>query len=96
MNNIGFITIKQAVQQLLAQSPHQHKLTEANIICAWKQIMPNVVLQRTEQISVKQHKLFAKISSAPLRQELQNNQDLILKRIQAITPGYSIAHIVFL
>lgn len=90
------ITIGQAIQQLIAKSPHKDKLAAATILCAWQQLMPTAVLQRTEKAFVKQGRLFVKISSAPLRQELQNTKDLIYQRIDAAAPGCGVAEIIFL
>jgi len=96
MHKTGLVTISQAVQQLIAQSPYKHKLAEAAIICAWKQVMPPTVLQRTEQTFVKQDKLFIKINSAPLRQELRNMQEQVLERLRAAVPDCTITALVFL
>ncbi|MEM7382830.1 MAG: DciA family protein [Bacteroidota bacterium] len=90
------ITIGQTMQRLMAESPHQNKLAAATILGAWQQLMPTIVLQQTESAFVWQDKLFVKISSAPLRQELQSTKDLIYQRISAATPGCRIAEIVFL
>ena len=84
------------MQQFIAKSSHKDKLAAATILCAWQQLMPAVVLQRTEQAFVKDNKLFVKISSAPLRQELQNTKDLIRQRINTIAPACGLADIVFL
>lgn len=96
MNNTEIATVSQVLKQLIASSPHKHKLEEATILCAWKQVMPLVVLKRTEQAFVKQDKLFIKISSAPLRQELQNTKDQVLQLIRKAAPDCTITDIVLL
>ena len=89
------ITIGQAIQQFIAKSPHQDKLTAATIVSAWQQMMPAAVLQQTEKAFVQQGKLFVKIGSAPLRQELQSNKDLIYQRLCDAATGCGLAEIVF-
>ena len=96
MNNTEFVTISQVVKQLIAQSPYSHKLEEASIVCAWKQVMPSIVLQRTEQTFVKQNKLFIKIRSAPLRQELQNSKAKVLQLVREAASACLITDIAFL
>ena len=96
MNNTELVTISQVVKQLIARSPYRHKLEEATIVCAWKQVMPPIVLQRTEQTFVKQDKLFIKISSAPLRQELRNTKDQVLQLVREAAPDCVITDIAFL
>ncbi|MEM7055647.1 MAG: DUF721 domain-containing protein [Bacteroidota bacterium] len=96
MDNTEIATISQVVKQLIANSPYKHKLEEATILCAWKRAMPLVVLKRTEQAFVKQDKLFIKISSAPLRQELQNTKDQVLQLVRKAAPDCIITDIVFL
>lgn len=89
------ITIGQAIQQFIAKSPHQDKLTAATILSAWQQMMPTAVLQQTEKAFVQQGKLFVKIGSAPLRQELQSNKNFIYQRLCDAAPGCGLAEIVF-
>jgi len=88
-------TINQLVKKLIEQSPYRHKLEEASIIDAWYRIMPTIVKRRTEQIYVKQNKVFVKLNSAPLRQELQNTKHQILKMLQPYVIDYTIVDILF-
>jgi hypothetical protein len=90
------IKISQALKQLIDQSPHKHKLVEAALICAWKQVMPPVVTQRTEQIGVQQNKLFLKINSAALRQEIQNSKDRVLALLKEAAPECELTDIIWL
>ncbi|ACE06042.1 MAG: DciA family protein [Candidatus Amoebophilus sp.] len=87
--------INQLVKKLIEQSPHRHKLEEASIIDAWYRIMPTIVKRRTEQIYVRQNKVFVKLNSAPLRQELQNTKHQILKMLQPYVIDYTIVDILF-
>jgi hypothetical protein len=89
-------TINQLVKKLIEQSPHRHKLEEASIIDAWYRAMPLMVRRRTEQIYVRQNKVFVKLNSAPLRQELQNTKHQVLKILQPYITDYAIADIMFI
>jgi hypothetical protein len=88
-------TINQLLKKLIEQSPYRHKLEEASIIDAWYRTMPTIVKRRTEQVYVKQNKVFVKLNSAPLRQELQNTKHQVLKTLQPYIVDYTIVDILF-
>jgi hypothetical protein len=88
--------ISQLVKKLIEQSPYRHKLEQASIVDAWYRAMPLIIRRRTEQIYVRQNKVFVKLSSAPLRQELQNTKHQVLEILQPYITDYSIADIVFI
>ena len=96
MEKLASQSISQVVEQLIAQSPYKHKLEEATIICAWNQVMPPMIIKRTERILVKNKKLFLKISSAPLRHNLQINKEKVIALLQEAVPRYGIADIIWL
>ena len=48
--------------------------------------MGNNVTKRTKNIFIKDSKLFIKISSSPLKNELNNSKKIILKNINNIHP----------
>jgi hypothetical protein len=96
MKYMESIKIGQVFKQLIDQSPHKHKLVEAALICAWKQVMPPFITQRTEQIIVKHSKLFLKINSAPLRQEIQNTKGRVLALLKEVAPECELTDIVWL
>jgi hypothetical protein len=96
MKHMEPIKVGQVFKQLIDQSPYKHKLVEAALISAWNQVMPPVVIKRTEQISVKQSKLFLKINSAPLRQEIQNAKSQVLTLLKEAAPECELIDIVWL
>ena len=87
--------INHLIQKMIKESPHRDKLEEASIIHAWHQIMPGLISRRTVHIAVKQHKVFVKVNSAPLRQELQNTKQQILERLQNTCKDYIISELIF-
>ena len=96
MKHTGPTTLKEALQQMKQHSPYKHKLEEVTLACAWKTVMPKVVSKRTESIFYKHGKLFVRLSSAPLRQELQLNKNKVLELLQAHAKGCSLTDVVFL
>eukprot|EP01132_Coremiostelium_polycephalum_P000760 gene760-942_t len=96
MNSQEPTIISQLVSRLISQSPHKHKLGEASVIHAWHCVMPDIVKRRTDQVYVKNNTLFVKLSSAPLRQELQNTKHKMLQMLQDQLTDYTIADIIFI
>ncbi len=90
------IKLDQVLKQLVAKSPYKDKLQGATIVCAWYQVMPPIITQRTEQIFFKQNKLFLKISSSPLRQEIQNAKSQVLAQLKEAVPEVEIWDLVWL
>ena len=78
------------------RGPHQHKLIEGALACAWKAVMPLAVQKRTTRTFYKQGKFFVQLSSAPLRQELQSNKDKVCTLLQQHVPECSALEVVFL
>lgn len=90
------ISIGDLFKQMLVKSPHQAKWQEAAIICAWKEMMPGIIVQHTQKIFVHKHQLFLKIHSAPLRQEIQIAKGKLLARLAAAVPDYEVKDIIWL
>jgi hypothetical protein len=90
------ISISALFKQMLTKSPHQVKLKEAAIICAWKNIMPAILTHHTQKIFVRKHQLFLQINSAPLRQEIQTAKGKLLEKLAAEVPDYVVKDIVWL
>ena len=96
MQNSDFATLQGVIQQMIAQSPHKAQLDAAAARCAWKAIMPNAVHKRTESIFFKQGKLFVKLNSSTLRQELRLKKEQVLTRLREHTKNKAIEEIVFI
>ena len=60
---------------LLRPHPRENKDT-------WKKITDKKTHERTKKLFTKENKLFIKISSAPLRNELSNNKVILLSKIK--------------
>ncbi|MHA7877387.1 MAG: DciA family protein [Bacteroidota bacterium] len=96
MKHTGLTTLREALQQMKQRSPHKHKLEAATVAYAWKAAMPKVVRKRTECTFYKHGKLFVRLSSAPLKQELQLNKGKVLALLQVHVQECNLVDIVFL
>jgi len=96
MQNQSPMILRDLVKKMISTSPHRHKLEEAMLIEAWHRTMPLAIQKRTTQIYVHKQKLFVKLSSAPLRQELQNQKKTLVALLQNATEDCPPIDIVFL
>ena len=55
---------------------------DISIYETWKKITDMKTHERTKKLFTKENKLFIKISSAPLRNELSNNKVILLSKIK--------------
>ncbi len=75
------ITMKEAIEELLQSFKLKEKMNERKLIEKWESMFGKTINKYTSNIYVKQKKLFLKIDSAPLRQELTFNKEKMLSRI---------------
>ncbi len=71
-------TLKEAIEHTLQFYRLKSKLQEVQIIDNWKKIMGNIIAKRTEQLYIKDKKLYIRVSSAPLREELKYAREKII------------------
>jgi predicted nucleic acid-binding Zn ribbon protein len=72
-------TLKEAIETFLKVSPIKNQYQENSLVTAWGEIMGKPIAEKTTQIYVKDKVLFVRLSSAPLRNELQMSKAKILQ-----------------
>ncbi len=88
-------TMKEAVEGMLKAFRLDDKLRQVKLVESWEQIMGPTVANRTEDISIIGKKLFIKLNSASLRQELFQEREKILQRLNDEAGGNVIEEVVF-
>ncbi|MGY6520291.1 MAG: DUF721 domain-containing protein [Mongoliitalea sp.] len=71
-----------AFEDLLRAYKIKDRFDERALIQAWPEIMGKTVASRTTSVFIKDKKLFATISSGPVKQELRMNQSKLIQLIQ--------------
>lgn len=66
----GTSNLKEAIEAMLKSYKLQGKFDETRLIGSWETLMGKPIARRTEKLFIKDHVLFVKLNSAPLRQEL--------------------------
>ena len=72
-------TLKEGFSNLLNKYNLEEKFDEHSLVNSWSRLMGAPVGNRTERIFIKEKKLFVKLSSSPLRQELSMSKNKILE-----------------
>lgn len=94
--NSSTTPLKEAIDQLLKSYRIDAKFSHERIKLHWEEIMGKPVSSRTEQLFVKDSKLFVRVNSAPLRQDLNMQQELVLKRIHEFAGTKAIKAVLFI
>ncbi|MGE6220318.1 DUF721 domain-containing protein [Nubsella zeaxanthinifaciens] len=90
------ITLKQAIEKLLNHYKLRGKFDETGIVAMWPEIMGTAVANRTKQIYVHQKKLFVRIESSVVKNELLIVKSAIVDKLNEKTGSQVITDIVFL
>lgn len=75
------INIKQAIDQLLDQYKIRKKFDETAIVAAWPEVMGTAIANRTQNVYVRDRRLYVKIESAVVKNELVLMRSQILARL---------------
>ena len=70
----GVSPLKDVFEELLQAYSLKDRYNERKVISAWGEMMGNTVSKRTSELSVKDKKLFVKLTSGPIKNELMMNK----------------------
>ncbi len=76
------LSIKDLTSEFYKEDNLKKGIQKTSLLKTWGEITNEKTLQRTENIYFKEEKLFIKITSAPLKNELNNNNKKYLFEIQ--------------
>ena len=78
------LKINELTSQLFEQKRIKNNILQAQIQNTWEKLMGNNVVKRTNKIFINENKLIIKLTSAPLKNELNNSKKRIIKQINEI------------
>jgi predicted nucleic acid-binding Zn ribbon protein len=88
--------LKECIDELLEVYKLKGRLNHAHVITSWEKIMGSPIAKRTSTIYFQDKKLFVKLTSAPLKQELSFSKSKILQMINADLGEKFVEDIVFI
>lgn len=71
-----------ALKQFLKSENLEKTWDEKKLIHSWQKIMGKTVASRTSKIRIDKGTMFVYLDSAPLKQELTNNKQKVLERLE--------------
>lgn len=75
--------LQEAFEELLKAYRLKEKFDERLLIQTWPELMGQTVAKRTSGIFIKDKKLFVKISSGPVKNELNMNRSKVMALIES-------------
>lgn len=90
------ITMKDAVSKMLDVYRLRRKFDETSILAIWPEIMGTAIANRTKQIYIHDKKLFIRIESSVIKNELVMVRDGIIQKLNAHAGSQVIIEMIFL
>jgi predicted nucleic acid-binding Zn ribbon protein len=90
------LSLKDAIEKLLQTYKLKSKVQEAQLVSAWESIMGKMIERHTRDLYIKNNKLFVKLDSAVIRQELMYARTTVLEKVNQELGANVITEVVFL
>jgi predicted nucleic acid-binding Zn ribbon protein len=88
--------LKDVINDLLKAYKLKGKFNETHIIASWERIMGTPIANRTSALNIHNKKMYVKLSSAPLKQELSMSKSRIVELLNNDLGEVVIEEIIFL
>ncbi|MDB5024957.1 MAG: hypothetical protein JWP78_2712 [Mucilaginibacter sp.] len=89
-------TLKEAIEQMLQVYKIKRRYDETGIITAWPQMVGKSVANRTKEIYIHDKKLFLRIESSVIKNELTMMRRQIIDKINQEAKVILVEEIIFL
>ena len=77
------LSIKDLTSEIYKSEKISKKIDSIEILNSWNKITNKLIQDRTEKVYIsEERKVFIKVNSSPLRNELENNKKKLLKELQ--------------
>jgi predicted nucleic acid-binding Zn ribbon protein len=89
-------TLGDAIREMIESYGLKNKLSEANLVHSWEHIVGKMIANHTKDLYIKNGKLFVRIDSPALKNELNYNRSELLDTLNEAAGSKVIQEIVFL
>ena len=96
MNRNNDKTLKEAIEQMLKVYKLKRKFDETSLIAAWPEMMGKAVANRTVQLYIRERKLFIRLDSSVVKNELVMIRSQILDKMNERAGEKVLDEIVFI
>ena len=88
--------IGEVLKELIDTYHLEGKLNEMKVVHSWEKVVGSLIARYTKDVYIKKGKLFVKVDSPALKNELTYNASTILERLNAEAGSKVIEEIIFL
>ena len=89
-------SLKEAIEQMLQVYKLKRKYDETSVVANWPQLVGTSVANRTKELFISNKKLFLRIESSVIKNELMSIRSQIIEKINGEAGTVLIEDIIFL
>ncbi|WP_114941076.1 DUF721 domain-containing protein [Mucilaginibacter endophyticus] len=89
-------TLKEAIEQMLNVYKIKRRFDETGVVTAWPDLVGKSVANRTKELFVRDRKLFLRIESSVIKNELMLMRSQIIEKINNEAKSIIVEEIIFL
>ena len=89
-------TLKEGIEQMLKVYKLKRKFDETSLIAAWPEMMGSAVASRTTQLYIRDRRLFIRIDSSVVKNELVMIRSQILEKMNERAGSQVLDEVIFL
>jgi predicted nucleic acid-binding Zn ribbon protein len=89
-------SVKDAIEQMLNVYKIKRKFDETHVVAAWPELVGKSVANRTKELFIHDKKLFLRLESSVIKNELMLMRSQIINKINEEAKGVLIEEIIFL
>lgn len=87
-------SLKDAIKHLLNAYKLKGKILETRLLGSWENLVGDTVAKYTDDLYIKDRKLYIKVSNATIRQELLYSKDELLRQLNVFAGENALDDIV--
>jgi len=89
-------SLKEAIDQMMQVYKLKRKFDETGIIAHWPELVGKPVANRTKELFIHDKKLFLRLESSVVKNELMNMRSQIIQKINEEAKSVLVEEIIFL
>jgi predicted nucleic acid-binding Zn ribbon protein len=89
-------SLKEAIEQMMQVYKIKRKFDETGIIAHWPELVGKPVANRTKELFIHDKKLFLRLESSVVKNELMNMRSQIIQKINEEANSILVEEIIFL
>ncbi|WP_083470276.1 DUF721 domain-containing protein [Rufibacter tibetensis] len=96
MRKADTISLKDSIDAMLKAYKLNGKLSEVKLVSSWEKIMGKAISMKTQEVFVRNRKLYVRLTSAPLKHELNMARGKVMALINIEMGEQVVDDVIFL